>query len=395
MLRVLVFGRFLDEKPGGIQSHVEHLFHAMRGAVDYVHLVPTRDWSETREVLHGFPVLRKRGMDIDGTVALSPGLISEAWRLGRTGSFDLVHLHFPDPMTHIASMAIPASIPRVISWHADIVRQRYVLPFYRPFLKAAAKRAGAIIAPTPRHRDGSPILSQLADQSHIKVVPYGFDLTPFTIPAPEAAEIRAKFGAPLIFSLGRHVSYKGFDVLIRAMADIRGDAHLVLGGEGPLTGELRALAASLSVSGRVHFVGMVPPGQLSAYYQACDVFCLPSVTVAEAFGIVQVEAMASGRPVVSTKLNTGVDYANQDGVTGFTVTPGNSAELAERLNLLLGDTALATTMGEAARQRALGVFTLEQMRVSTLKVYESALARSGRHAGKGGQTRIRNTGNPL
>lgn len=377
MLKILAFGRFLDERPGGIQSHVEHLFRAMQGTVDYVHLVPTRDWTESREDLHGFPVTRKRGVDVDGTVALSPGLIAEAWRLSRRERFDLVHLHFPDPMTHIASMAVPASIPRVITWHADIVRQRYLLPFYRPFLKSAAERAGAIIAPTPRHRDGSPILSQLADQSHIEVVPYGFDLSAFTVPAPTAGRLRAQFGGPVIFTLGRHVSYKGLDVLVRAMTEIRSDAQLVLGGEGPLTPDLKRLARELGVADRIHFVGMVPPNQLTTYYQACNVFCLPSVTVAEAFGIVQVEAMASGKPVVSTRLNTGVDYANRDGVTGFTVTPGNSSELAARLNLLIGDQALAARMGAAARERALGVFTLKGMRDATLRVYESAVGRAG------------------
>lgn len=375
MLRVLAFGRFLDERPGGIQSHVEHLFRAMRGSVDYVHLVPSREWKDARLTLHGFPAIRKRGIDIDGTVALSPALISEAWRLSRAQKFDLVHLHFPDPMTHIASMAVPASVPRVISWHADIVRQRFILPFYRPFLKAAARNASAIIAPTPRHRDGSPILSALADQSRIKIVPYGFDLAAFAVPAAGAAELRTGFGSPLIFSMGRHVSYKGLDVLIRAMADVGHGARLVLGGEGPLTAELRMLAERTGVADRISFVGMVPPEQLTAYYQACDVFCLPSVTVAEAFGIVQVEAMASGKPVVSTKLNTGVDFANQDGVTGFTVKPGDQHELAARLNLLLGDPGLAARMGAAARDRALGFFTLEQMRDRTLAVYEEAVSR--------------------
>jgi rhamnosyl/mannosyltransferase len=374
MLRVLAFGRFLDDKPGGIQSHVEHLFRAMRGSVDYLHLVPSREWKDARLSLHGFPVIRKGGIDIDGTVALSPGLVTEAWRLSRSEKFDLVHLHFPDPMTHIASMAVPSSVPRVITWHADIVRQRFVLPFYRPLLKAAARNAGAIIAPTPRHRDGSPILSQLADQSRIKIVPYGFDLNAFTVPASGAADLRARFGSPMIFSIGRHVSYKGLDVLIRALPEIRAGARLVLGGEGPLTADLRLLAERMGVSDRVSFVGRVPPEQLTAYYQACDVFCLPSVTVAEAFGIVQVEAMASGKPVVSTRLNTGVDYANQDGVTGFTVTPGDPRELASRLNLLLEDPVLTAKMGAAAKDRALGVFTLEQMRDRTLEVYEAALS---------------------
>lgn len=374
MLKVLAFGRFLDDKPGGIQSHVEHLFHAMRGSVDYVHLVPSREWSDARLTLHGFPVIRKRGIDIDGTVSLSPALVSEAWRLSRAQKFDLVHLHFPDPMTHIASMAVPASVPRVISWHADIVRQRFVLPFYRPFLKAAARQAAAIIAPTPRHRDGSPILSQLADQSRIHVVPYGFDVTPFAVPAPLVERVKASFGGPAIFTLGRHVSYKGFDVLIRAMPHIRANVRLVLGGEGPLTGELKRLAAELGVAERVHFVGMVAPEELAAHYQAADVFCLPSVTVAEAFGIVQIEAMAGGKPVVSTKLNTGVDYANQDGITGFTVKPGDVDELAMRLNQLFDDPDLAARMGAAARARALTVFTLEKMRDLTLKVYESAVA---------------------
>ena len=127
MLRVLCFGRFFDGIPGGMQTHVDHLFRAMRGQVDFVHLVPSRDHSAFEGQLQGFPLIRTPSWNVDGSLALSPALIAKARQLHRDKPFDLVHLHFPDPMSHAASWAIPSQIPRVITWHADIIRQKMML----------------------------------------------------------------------------------------------------------------------------------------------------------------------------------------------------------------------------------------------------------------------------
>ena len=376
MLRVLCFGRFFDEIPGGMQTHVDHLFRAMRGHVEYVHLVPSRDSKGYEGEVQGFPLIRTPSWNVDGSLALSPALVARAHALHREKAFDIVHLHCPDPMSHVASWAIPAHVPRVITWHADIIRQKLMLAVYRPFQNAALRNAKAIIAATPAHIKSSAELPKphLADKLH--VIPFGFDLAHYALPLALTGQLRQQYSGNLIFALGRHVHYKGFDVLIRAMAQLPLDSQLIIGGEGPLTAEWKALAAQSSAASRIHFVGKISAADLPAYFQACDVFCLPAVNQAEAFGIVQVEAFACGKPVVSTRLNNGVDFVNQDGITGYTVTPSSVDELAAALNKLLADRALRERLGQQALQRAQQEFSLEALRSKTLAVYNQATGKA-------------------
>jgi glycosyltransferase involved in cell wall biosynthesis len=375
MLRVLCFGRFFDDIPGGMQTHVDHLFRAMKGHVEYVHLVPSRDAHGFKGELHGYPLIRTPSWNVDGSLCLSPQLITRARQLHRQKPFDLVHLHFPDPMSHIASWAIPASVPRVITWHADIIRQKLMLLGYRPFQNASLKNAKGIIAATPAHIKSSSELIAPYLQDKLHVVPFGFDLAHYALPLELSAKIRATYPGNIIFALGRHVHYKGFDVLIKAMAALPPDTQLIIGGEGPLTEEWKALAAQSPAAARIHFVGKISDTDLPAYFQACDVFCLPAVNQAEAFGIVQVEAFACTKPVVSTRLNNGVDFVNQDGITGYSVTPSSVNELAQALQRLLADPALRQRLGAQALQRAQQEFSLDALRSKTLAVYNQAVSK--------------------
>ena len=177
-------------------------------------------------------------------------------------------------------------------------------------------------------------------------------------------------GRKIIFAVGRHVYYKGFEYLIRAMMAVRQDTLLILGGTGPLSGDLKTLAATEGVENRIVFAGRIPDEELPAYYHAADVFCLPSVEPSEAFGLVQVEAMACGKPVVCCELGNGVSYVNQHEVTGFVVPPRDPVALAEALNRLLDSGELRQKMGEAGRARAENEFTLERMWQDTLAIYQ-------------------------
>jgi glycosyltransferase involved in cell wall biosynthesis len=373
MLRVLCFGRFFDAVPGGMQTHVDHLFRAMKGHVEFVHLVPSRDTTGYKGQVQGFPLIRTPSWNVDGSLCLSPQLISTARQLHLEKPFDLVHLHFPDPMSHLASWALPASVPRVITWHADIIRQKLMLLGYRPFQNAALNNAKGIIAATPAHIKSSRELIAPHLQDKLHVIPFGFDLAQYSKPQELSAKLRQSYPGNIIFALGRHVHYKGFDVLIKAMAQLPQDTQLVIGGEGPLSEEWKALAALNPATARIHFVGMISDADLPAYFQACDVFCLPAVNQAEAFGIVQVEAFACAKPVVSTKLNNGVDFVNQDGITGYTVTPSSVNELAQALSKLLADPILRQQLGAQALQRASQEFSLDALRSKTLAVYEQAV----------------------
>jgi len=373
-MKILCFGRFYDEIPGGMQRHVEHLFAALANEVEFVHLVPSRNREGADFLLHGFPVIRTPSINMDGSLAVSPQLILKALQLHKKYQFDLIHLHFPDPMSHLASMLLPTSIPRIISWHADITRQRKLFRFYRPFLRHAIKKASAIVVATPSHIESSPELMRITDKDRLHVIPYGFDLERFVSENTSSDMIRGQYPGKIIFTLGRHVYYKGFDILIKAMKDIHPEARLLIGGVGPLTPKLKELVSTLGLEKRINFLGLIDEKDLPAYYQASDIFCLPAVSQAEAFGIVQVEAMASGTPVVSTELHNAVSFVNLDGVSGIIVPPSDPDALAVAINKLLDNDELRKQLAMQARERALKEFSLESMGQRMLKLYEDAVA---------------------
>jgi rhamnosyl/mannosyltransferase len=157
--------------------------------------------------------------------------------------------------------------------------------------------------------------------------------------------------------VGRHVYYKGFDVLIRALRAV--DAELWIGGRGPMTESYQQSARDAGVVDRVRFLGFIPDAELVAYYDACDVFCMPSTERAEQFGLVQLEAMHCGKPAVATRLGTGVEYVTLDEVTGLLVEPGNESALAQALNRLLA-TRSSARLGEAGRRRVTEEFSVRR-----------------------------------
>jgi rhamnosyl/mannosyltransferase len=369
-LRVLLFGRLADVDFGGLERHVRSLVDALRDDVDYVNLVadrgvPIADFWRC-------PVVAVPSLGKLASVYLCPTMPLAARRLQREHRFDIAHLHLPDPMSHLAALALPRDIPLVLTWHSDIIAQRALLGAYWPLLKRLVARAAAVIAPTPAHFSSMPQLAALTRPEQRVTVPFGFDLAELRRPHPRAAALRAEFGARVVFTVGRHVYYKGLDYLLRAVA-LLPDAQLVIGGTGPLTAQLQRVALDAGVAERVRFVGRIADEELPAYYQACDVFCLPSVDPAEAFGIVQVEAMACGKPVVSCELNNGVSWVNRDGETGLVVPPRDPAALGAALARLLDDAPLRERLGANAARRALAEFSLAALREQTLAVYRRAL----------------------
>ena len=171
--------------------------------------------------------------------------------------------------------------------------------------------------------------------------------------------------------VGRLVPYKGVEILIRALENVK--ARLWIVGTGPLEASLKNLVREKGIADRVLFLGHVPDEDLVTYYHACDLFALPSITNQEMFGLVQLEAMACSKPVISTTVPTGVPWVNQHGKTGYTVTPGNSAELKQAIQRLLSSPQLRDEMGAAGRARVQRHFTSTRMAEGILQVYQETL----------------------
>ncbi len=202
------------------------------------------------------------------------------------------------------------------------------------------------------------------------VIPFGVNIETFT-PGPG----RSETGRVSLLFVGRLRHYKGLDVLLRALARLPGP-RLVIAGEGPEGPRLRRLAARLGLGDRVRFAGNVSPADLPPLYRSADAFLLPATSPAEAFGIVLLEAMASGLPCITTEVGTGTSWVVQDGVTGLVVPPSDPAALAGAIRRLAGDAALRARMGAAGRARVEAEFTQERMVQRVEEVYREVAARS-------------------
>lgn len=374
-LRVLTFGRYADDNFGGLERYVFELARSLQGEAEFANIVAHR--GRAPDATTGSRTIYARPLAHLGGTPICPSMPLHALRLHRERPFDLVHLQFPaDPMAHLAAVALPRTVKRVITWHSDIVRQRTLLRLYEPFLERLLRSADAVILPTPAHFTSSQQLPRWVSREKTRVVPFGLDYQRFMQRPAAADELRRRHGNRfLIFALGRHVYYKGFEYLIQAMRELP-EATVLIGGRGPLTESLAALARDAGVADRVELVGRIPETQLPAYYHACDVFCMPSISRAEAFGFVQIEAMACGKPVVCCELNNGVTWVNRHEVSGLVVPPADVPALVGALKRLQGDEPLRVRLGAQGRQRALTEFSLEAMARGTLEVYRKALRNS-------------------
>ena len=372
-MRVLHFGRFWNAQYGGLERHVSLLGHGLAAqGVEVVNLVAASGRTGSDESEGLYRLVQAPSFGEAHSMALSPALVFRALALHREKPFDIFHLHFPDPLSHLTSMLLPSNVRRVITWHSDIIRQKRLLALYKPFQSRILRQADALVAATQAHFDSSTQIPVDVPASRRHVIPYGLDYSPLALNTRTAAlrdQLRSRAQARgLVFALGRHVYYKGFDVLIDALQYT--DAFLILGGEGPLRPQLEQQAAGLGLSERILFTGRLPEEDLSAYFHACDVFCMPSVEQAEAFGLVQLEAMACGKPVVCTQLNNGVNIVNIEGETGLAVPVRDPVTLGKALEALTQDAALRLRLGQQGKQRANNVYSFPAMAASHIDLYK-------------------------
>ena len=311
------------------------------------------------------PVTRVGRAGAVGSVNLSPAF--PLW-LRRAEADVFVH-HEPNPWALVSHLAARPKGKLVVWFHSEVVRPewRYRL-FYRPFLRPVLDRAERIVVAAPPLAERSRQLGDHRDKCG--VIPFGLDTTRFE-PTPEVLRkveaARARFGESFVLAVGRLVPYKGLDVLLEAL---RGTSlRAVIAGAGPLRAELEANARKVGVDGQVVFAGNVPEADLVALYHACRAFVMPSVTRAEAFGVVQLEAMACGKPVVSTNLPTGVPWVNRHGETGLVVEPRDAAGLREALVHLVENPGVAERLGAQGRARVATEFTIAGMIAKTVALY--------------------------
>lgn len=373
-MRCLQISKFYPPVNGGIETTVRDISEGLAARNWQVEVICAN--TENRTVSDGddVPVLRVASWGVVASTSMTPSLVPRL-REKQRGQ-DVIHVHLPNPMANLALLMTRPTCRVVVHWHSDIVKQRHLLKLYAPLQEWLLRRADAIVATTEAYAQSSPWLRPYAAKTCF--VPSCIRDPRSTVDMAEASRradaIRAEHRHKrIVFALGRMIYYKGFDVLVRAARQLGDDTVVLLGGTGELQASWMNLARELGVADRVKFLGRVSDEELPAYYMAADVFCLPSLMRSEAFGLVMVEAMSFGKPVVATRIpGSGVTWVNVHGETGLNAEPEDADDLARCLLDVLGDPQKARLMGEAGRRRFEGHLTLDHMIEATLGAYSRA-----------------------
>lgn len=353
---------------GGIENHIKLLAEAQaaRGHTVTV-LVHSLDAHTHIEHINGVRVIFAGRLV---TISSTPIGI-EMPRLLLREQPDIAHLHFPYPWGDLCFDFLGRARKTIITYHSDIIRQKFLRILYAPFLPLIFNRASRILPTSTNYIDSSPVLRRY--KSKCTAIPLAIAVAQFqNADTRQSAEIRQKYGTPLVLFVGKLRYYKGLQYLVQAMVELP-TAQLLIVGTGPMEQELRALVNGLGLQTRVSFAGKISDTDLPAYYAACDLFVLPSSERSEAFGVVQLEAMALGKPVICTELGTGTSYVTVHQQTGLVVPPRDSHALAQAMDQLLNNQDQCKRMGQAARARVNQEFALDKMVDRVMQVYNLIL----------------------
>lgn len=354
---------------GGVESVVRAISEGMVNRGHSVEVVASVSRGRGRRRKHNGVTVQKSGsLGVVNSVPVAPTFPKQLRDAARTA--DIVHHHLPNPLGPLSELLVPTRDNKtIVTYHSDIVRQKFALKLYRPLLRRFLDAVDRIVVTSPRLRDNSELLSDYTEKC---------DVVPLSVPVDEYGEysgpsydIQTSEKSDTILFVGRLNYYKGIEYLIESMVDV--EADLLVVGDGKRRAALERQVSELGVGDSVTFLGRVDNELLHYCYSVADIFVLPSVEPSEAFGIVQLEAMAYGLPVINTALPTGVPWVSVDGETGETVPPADSAALATAIQSLLEDPEKRRQYGESARQRVELKFNRETMLDTIEAVYESVI----------------------
>jgi rhamnosyl/mannosyltransferase len=373
-MRIVHLGKFYPPTPGGMESHVQTLARgqvALGAEVEVICLAAPGD--ATQEIWdQGVQVWCYRPDWFFAKMAWSCDLQERL----RHVSADVIHLHTPNPAMIGMWWRAGGRRPLVITHHSDVVAQRLRRWLFQPWERAAYGAAQKILTTSPLYAAGSKLLRQYPEK--LVTLPLGIDLKAYLQASAahraQAQTLQARYGSPLWLTCGRMVYYKGLDTALHALRDVEGTLLMI--GEGPEQASWQNLAESLGVAERVQWLGRLDDvTDLIPYYLAATAMWLPSNARAEAFGLVQVEAMAAGCPVLNTAIpHSGVAWVCRDEQEGLTVPVDQAHAFAQAAQRLQKEPGLRERLSQGGRKRAQELFGAEGMAAQSLKIYESVLA---------------------
>ncbi|MBR0687205.1 glycosyltransferase [Bradyrhizobium manausense] len=362
-----IFKIYYPDLFGGTLTVIRDICASLKDAFASAVLTCSQSAEKGEIIVNDVPVERVRSF---GNVLSLPAAPAYPWRLWqKIAEHDLLALHAPFPLADLVfALGFGRNRPLVVHWHADIVTHAGLRWFVEPLMRQTLRRAKAIIVSDRVLIKATPLLREFEDKCH--VVPFGIDTSVYDWPKIEPHHVNDR--GRLVLACGRLVPYKGYDVLIRAAVNRKFEVWII--GEGAERARLEQLIAELGLGERVRLLGSVNDCERIKLMCLADVFVMPSVTNAETFGLSQLEAMAAGRPVVNTALDTAVPRVARHGMEAITVPPGDAEALGAAIDALISDPERRRRMGLSARTRAVSRYSATAFREGMESVYRSAVA---------------------
>lgn len=375
-MRILHLGKYYPPVPGGMEVFLRDLAQAQ-----------TQRGHEVQVLVHQSPVRAPSSTDADGAVTLhraqvlakpaftplSPMFASRLAQVLKTFRPHMVHAHLPNFSPFALLLPGMRDIPLVVHWHSDVLTTgslplAMLYPAYAVLERALLRRASRIVATSPFYLEASRPLRSF--RGKCRVVPLGLAPERMQRPPLEAVrDYRRDRQGFLVASVGRFSHYKGFEILVRAMARMR-DARAVIVGSGPEQDAVARLVRELGLQDRVELPGAVDDAELRLILASCDAYCQPSIERTEAFGVVLLEAMVFAKPLVTTDLpGSGMVWVNEDGATGLIFAKGDDEALADALHRLQSDPNLCSSYGLEGLRRLEERFTIPRVAQAMDAVY--------------------------
>lgn len=374
-IRVLQVNKLYYPEIGGIEKTLQQISEGLnqQDDIELKVLVCQKKGRGRVDQVNGVEIHRAGSFGVLASVPIS---FSFLWKFKKMAKeADVVQFHLPFPLGDLACILSGYKGKVAAFWHSDVVKQKKWMILYRPVMELFLKRADVILVGAEGIAKGSKYLSSYLDKC--RIVP--FAVTDRILKEGEAHLKKNGYGKKdhninYLF-IGRLVYYKGCSVLLEAFSRMPEDTTLTLVGDGILKEELQQRAEELGMADRVKFTGLVDDAKLRSCMEYADVFVLPSVERSEAFGLVQLEAMAYGIPVINTKLPSGVPEVSLDQETGLTAEPGDAAALAEAMKWMYDHPQERQNMGQAARKRLEERFTQDKMVENVKNIYKELCGR--------------------
>lgn len=350
-LRVLhVYRTYYPDPPGGLQEAIRQITVATADSNIESRIFALSPFPEPQDILRPEArVTRCKSWAAPASCDLGGG--SAIKRFSESANWaDVINYHFPWPFADLLHFIVHPKAPAVMTYHSDIVRQRWLARAYSPFMRHMLRSMSAVVATSPAYARTSAVLSAPELSNRIRVIPLGIDERSYSqnCENEELQRFDLKDNVPFFLFIGVLRYYKGLHNLIQAAALI--DAHVIIAGSGPEEASLQHQVLQLGLK-NLFFAGQISDAEKVALLKQCCALVLPSHLRSEAYGMVLVEASMFCKPMISCEIGTGTSYVNIDGETGVVVPPDNPFELAVAMNRLAKDRKLVLQYGTAARVR--------------------------------------------